>query len=144
MSFALPQPSPVEHRVGMQEEEPIAFPVMGASLKLRAAPTRRIDMRACRFGDGAGLVGRAAVDQDRLLHDAPWHHGRNQSCKGMRLTCARRFERRNDDRDHGAEPIGADGGAAIVPSGRRLCLDLFPDQSTYGQHVRCVAKTSRF
>ena len=38
-------------------------------------------MGAGSLGDGAGLVGRAAVDQDRFLHDAVDHrrHERGQA-----------------------------------------------------------------
>jgi hypothetical protein len=90
----------------MQKEQPIAFGVVGAGLKLRATPTRRLDqMRAGGFGDGAGLVVRAAVDQDCLLHDA-LDHGRDQSRERMRQR-ALRVQRGNDHRNHGAEPIGA-------------------------------------
>ena len=60
----------------MQEKQPIAFCMVGTGLKLRAATARRLDqMRAGGLGDSAGLVGRATIDQDRLLDDALDHRG---------------------------------------------------------------------
>ena len=99
------------YRVKLYEQKPILGGVLasrpvGAGLELGAAPARRLDqMRAGGFGDGAGLVARAAIDQDRLLDNA-FDHGRYESREGMGKR-ALGVEGRDDDRDHGAEPIGA-------------------------------------
>ena len=62
----------------MEEEQPVAARRGGAGLKLRAAPELRPDEPgAGSLGEGARLVARPAIDQDRLLHDAV-DHRRNE------------------------------------------------------------------
>ena len=64
-------------------------------------------MRAGGLGDGPGVVGRAAVHQYRLLHDAV-DDRRDKRRERMRERPLG-VSGRDDDRDHGAEAIGARG-----------------------------------
>ena len=73
----------------MEEEQPVAARRGGPGLKLRAAPELRPDKAGSgSFGDGTSLVGRPAIDEDRLLHDAVDHAGTSAASAGPSVASA--------------------------------------------------------
>ncbi len=100
----------------MEEEQPIAARMSSAGVELGAAPAFGNDqLRAGGLGDEAGLVSRAAIDEDGLLHQAV-DHGRNESGEGGPERPLG-VERGNDHRDHGAPTYTARFRPAIVTCG---------------------------
>jgi hypothetical protein len=120
--FAFPQPTnealtPARPR---NEYQPIASRLGGSRFKLRAAPRRSVDkMRAGCLGNATSAIGRASIDQDRLLHDAV-DYGRNESGEAM-CQGPLRIEGRDDHRNHGADPRPPAFRGQSTPLVARIC-----------------------
>ena len=92
----------LEHSVGVQEEQPIALGRWAPASSWQPRPLGASNQSgAGGFGDDAGFVGRAAIDDDRLPHDV-LDHGRHERGEDGRKR-ALGIKGGDNYRNHGAD-----------------------------------------